>query len=433
MSMQRPGLLDGDQQLRDRRDTPPARLRTELGLVLPDDTAPDEELHEEELTILNVGPQHPSTHGVLRLMLELRGEEILRARPVVGYVHTGMEKTAEDLTYAQQSTNVTRMDYVAGLNNELSFCLAAERLLGTEVPERATWIRMLMVELNRIASHLVFMATNGLDMGATSMMIFGFREREAILSFFEAVAGVRLNYNYIRVGGVAADLPDGWRERVEHILDTMPARIVEYDRLFTRQPIWAERSQGVGVLRADAAVALGVTGPALRASGVERDLRRDEPYLFYDDVEFGVIVGTRGDVFDRYAVRLGEIEESLRIVRQVADRMPDGPYRTADRKVTPPPRRRIDESMEALIHHFKLFTEGIKVPEGETYAAVESPRGELGTYLVSDGSAKPYRLHVRGPSFLNVHALPTLLVGRTIADAVAIISSLDPVMGDVDR
>jgi NADH-quinone oxidoreductase subunit D len=388
---------------------------------------------DDETMIINMGPQHPSTHGVLRIQLELNGETVVRSKPIIGYLHTGMERTGEELTYLQGPTNVTRMDYVSPFPTELVFSLATEKLLEIEIPDRATWIRMLLVELNRISSHVLFLGTNGMDLASTTMMIFGFREREAVLDFFEKVTGLRMNHNFIRPGGVAADLPDGWRDDVLHILDLIPERLTDYDTLFTNQPIWRERSEGVGVLTPDQAIALGITGPMLRATGVPWDLRHDEPYMFYDQLEFDVIVGTYGDVFDRYAVRINEIRESIRLVHQILDRMPAGDYRTQDRKVTPPPRARIDESMEALIHHFKLFTEGFKVPEGEVYVAVESPRGELGCYLVSDGSAKPYRMHIRAPSFTNLQALPYLLKGGQVADAVAVISSVDPIMGEVDR
>jgi len=313
--------------------------------------------------------------------------------------------------------------------------MATEKLLGIDddIPPRATWIRMLMCELNRVASHLLFLATNGMDLGAVGMMIYGWREREEVLRFFEKVTGLRMNHNYIRPGGVAADLPDGWRDDVLRILDVLPDRLTEFDTLMTGQPIWRERLQAVGVITAQEAIALGATGPILRSTGVPWDLRREQPYLYYRDVEFDVVVGTYGDTFDRYAIRLNEVRESMRIVRQVLDRMPRGDYRVQDKKVTPPPRLRIDESMEALIHHFKIFTEGFKVPEGEVYAAVESPRGELGCYMVSDGSGKPYRCHIRGPSFVNLQTLPHMMRGGLIADAVASISSVDPIMGEVDR
>jgi len=387
----------------------------------------------DETMIINMGPSHPSTHGVLRLMLELDGETVLRTKPVIGYLHTGMEWTGEELTYLQGPTNVTRMDYAAPMFTELAFSLATEKLLGVEVPERATWIRMLMTELNRVSSHLLFLATNGMDLGAVSMMLYGWREREQVLRFFEKVTGLRMNHNYIRPGGVAADLPPGWRDDVLELLDAIPPRLDEYDILLTGQPLFRQRLQGVGVITAAECLALGVTGPLLRSTGYAWDLRRDDPYLAYDALDFDVIVGSYGDCFDRYAIRLNEIRESLQMVRQILESMPPGDYRVQDKKVTPPPRARIDESMEALIHHFKIFTEGFKVPEGEVYVAVESPRGELGCYIVSDGSSHPYRMHVRAPSFVNLQALPHLMHGGLIADAVAIISSVDPIMGEVDR
>lgn len=390
---------------------------------------------DDATMIINMGPQHPSTHGVLRLMLELKGETVLRCKPIIGYLHTGMEKTAEDLTFMQGGTNVTRMDYASPLHNELVFSMAVERLLGIhdDIPERAQWMRMLLSELNRMSSHLLFMATNGMDLGAVSMMIYGWREREEVLRFFQKVTGLRMNHNFIRPGGLAADLPAGWRDDVLALLEMLPARLAEYDTLMTEQPIWRERLQGVGVITPEEAIALGASGPVLRSAGVEWDLRRDQPYLRYDDVEFDVVVGTYGDAFDRYAVRLNEIRESIRIVHQILDRMPSGDYRIQDKKVTPPPRARIDESMEALIHHFKIFTEGFKVPEGEVYVSIESPRGELGCYLVSDGGAKPYRMHFRAPSFVHVQTLPHMMRGGLVADAVAVISSVDPVLGEVDR
>jgi NADH-quinone oxidoreductase subunit D len=396
-------------------------------------TDPDTGEQADERMILNMGPSHPSTHGVLRLLLEMEGETVLRSKPVIGYLHTGMEKTGENLTYIQGATNVTRMDYASPLFSELVFSLATEQLLGIDVPPRATWIRMLMCELNRVASHLLFQATNGMDLGAVSMMIYGWREREEVLRFFEAVTGLRMNHNYIRPGGVAADLPAGWQDDVRNLLELIPPRLDEYEVLLNGQPIFRERLQGVGVLEPAEALALSATGPILRATGYDWDLRRDEPYLAYDQVDFDVVVGAHGDAFDRFAVRLEEIRQSLHIVEQILDLMPDGDHRTQDKKVTPPPRARIDESMEALIHHFKLFTEGFHVPAGETYAAVESPRGELGCYIVSDGGPKPHRMHIRGPSFVNLQTLPHLMHGRLVADAVALISSVDPIMGEVDR
>ncbi len=388
---------------------------------------------DDERMIINMGPQHPSTHGVLRVTLELQGETVLRSKPIIGYLHTGMEKTAEDLTFLQGPTNVTRMDYAAPLFTELTFSLAVEALLEIELPDRSTWIRMLMCELNRMSSHLLFLATNGMDLGAVGMMIYGWREREEILRFFEKVTGLRMNHNYIRPGGVAADLHDGWRQDVQSILEILPERLEQFDVLMTGQPIWRQRTQGIGVITTDEALALGATGPILRSTGYAWDLRRAMPYLAYDQVEFDIVVGTYGDTFDRYAIRLNEIRESMRIVEQCLELMPEGPYRVEDRKVTPPPRARIDESMEALIHHFKIFTEGFKVPPGEVYTAVESPRGELGCYLVSDGGAKPQRMHIRAPSFANLQTLPHMMHGGLLADAVAVISSIDPIMGEVDR
>jgi len=430
---------EGAQELQRREATAPSELGREVGAVLRvdgrvlDPNAVDFERRDDETMIINMGPSHPSTHGVLRLMLELDGEFVLRTKPIIGYLHTGMEKTAEELSYIQGATNVTRMDYLSPLINELSYSLAVEKLLGIEIPERATWIRMMMSELNRISSHLVWMATNGMDLGSSSMMIYGFRERELILAFYEKTAGLRLNLNYIRPGGVAADLPDGWQDDVTVICDTIDERTYEYDELLTGQPIFRQRMVGVAPLMAEEALALSLTGPLLRSTGVPWDLRRTMPYLAYDQVDFDVIVGTFGDNFDRYAIRLNEIRESIRIVRQCVAMMPRGDYRSQDPKVTPPPRARIGESMEALIHHFKLFTHGFEVPAGEVYSAVESPRGELGCYLVSDGGAKPYRLHVRGPSFVNLQAVPLLMRGGMVSDAITVISTVDPVMGEVDR
>jgi NADH-quinone oxidoreductase subunit D len=431
---------EGVQGLRDRTTTSAGELRQEVGAVLrlpeggyADPSDIDIERRDDETTIINMGPQHPSTHGVLRLMLELDGETILRTKPIIGYLHTGMEKQGEELTYVQGSTNVTRMDYLSPLHNELVFSLATEALLDVEIPPRATWIRMLMTELNRVSSHLLWVATNGGDLGSTSMLIYGFREREMVLAFFEKTTGLRMNTNYIRPGGVAADLPDGWQDDIEIICETILARTYEYDELITGQPIFRERTEAVGNISAEEALALSVTGPILRSTGVPWDLRRTMPYLDYEKLDFDVIVGTYGDNFDRYSVRLNEIRESIKMIRQIADMMPPGDYRVQDRKVTPPPRARIDESMEALIHHFKIFTEGFRVPEGEVYVAIESPRGELGCYMVSDGTSKPFRMHIRAPSFVNLQALPLLLRGGTMADAVAVISSVDPVMGEVDR
>ena len=392
---------------------------------------PDGDL--DETMLINMGPQHPSTHGVLRVMMELDGETVIDSKPIIGYLHTGMEKTGEELTYVQGCTNVTRMDYASPLSNELVYSLAAEKLLDIEIPARATWARMMLVELNRISSHLLFQATNGMDVGAVSMMIYGWREREEVLRLLEKITGLRMNHNFIRVGGIAADLPDGWKKDVLEICDMVEKGVKQYDLLLSANPIYRERMVGVGILSTEDALGLSATGPILRSTGYAWDLRKEQPYLAYNEVEFDVITTENGDVFDRYRIRLYEILESVKIVRQCVDKMPLGDFRVQDKKVTPPPRQRIDESMEALIHHFKIFTEGFKVPTGETYMAVESPRGEIGCYIVADSEPKPLRMHIRGPSFYNLQTMSPMMQRRYLADAVAVISSVDPIMGEVDR
>jgi NADH-quinone oxidoreductase subunit D len=432
---------EGRQEMDSRSATDPRELRVEQGGVLRlpegidlDATDTNVEVGDDESTmIINMGPQHPSTHGVLRLMLELEGETVIRTKPVVGYLHTGMEKQGEELMYIQGGTNVTRMDYLAPLFNETVYAMAVEALLDIEVPPRATWIRMLMCELNRLSSHVLWMATNGMDLGAVSMMLYGWRERELVLAFLERTTGLRMNHNYVRPGGVAADLPDGWREHVLAICDAFEPRLREYDELLTGQPIFLERTQGVGVITAEEALALSATGPVLRSTGVAWDLRRDMPYQFYDQVEFDVIVGQYGDCFDRYAIRLNEMRESIRLIRQIVDMMPAGDYRIQDKKVTPPPRGRIDESMEALIHHFKLFTEGYHVPAGEVYVATESPKGEFGVYLVADGTNKPYRCKIRPTAFSHLQAMDFMMKGHMLADTTAVLSAIDVVFGECDR
>jgi NADH-quinone oxidoreductase subunit D len=431
---------EGIQEMAPRSRTSSRELTIESGSVLrlPEGVTLDRgdidvDVPEDESMILNLGPSHPSTHGVLRVMVEIDGEVVMRSKPVVGYLHTGMEKTAEELMYHQGCTNVTRMDYLAPFFNELGFCLSVERLLGIEVPARATWIRMLMCEFNRISSHFLWLATNSADLGAINMLVYGWREREMVLAFFEKVTGLRMNHNYFRPGGVAADLPDGWRDDVLALCDAIPKRMDEYDDLLTGQPILQNRLQRVGPLSADTAIELGVTGPLLRSTGVAWDLRRDQPYLAYDDVDFDVIIGTNGDCWDRYAIRFNEVRESIRIIEQIAAAMPAGDFRTQDKKVTPPPRNRIDESMEALIHHFKLYTEGFRVPPGEAYVPIESPRGESGCYIVSDGTSRPYRMHMRSASFANLQSMAPLARGALLADTIAIVSTIDPVLGDVDR
>lgn len=422
---------EGAQEM--ERDEPRGRSVEQRGTRVVDDFVIDDSASDDERMIINMGPQHPSTHGVLRLNLELEGEIVRRVKPIIGYLHTGMEKTAETLTFLQGGTNVTRMDYLAPLHNELCYSLAVEKLLGIDLPPRALAIRVLMTELNRVSSHLVATATNGMDIGAISMLLYGFRERELILDFFEKTTGLRMNHNYIRPGGVAADLPDGWEDDVSDILERIPAAMDDYEDLLKENPIWKGRTQGVGIITEQECLAYGITGPTLRATGSQWDLRKSQPYSGIEQYEFDVVSGTHGDVYDRYRVRIGEMYQSLRIVEQVANSMPAGDYTTEDRKISPPPRSRIDESMEALIHHFKIYTEGYKVPEGEVYVAIESPRGELGCYIVSDGGAKPLRMHTRAPSFANLQALPIMMADSLVADTIASIASLDPVMGDVDR
>jgi len=390
------------------------------------------EIETEDMT-LNIGPQHPSTHGVLRLVAKVDGEKISSVEPVLGYMHRGYEKLAEVRTYPQITTLVNRIDWVSGFANEIPFIAATEKLMEIEVPERAKAIRILMTELNRISSHLVALATGGMDIGALSMMIFGFRERELILNFFEKTSGLRMNHNYIRPGGVAADLPDNWQKDIKEILKIIPEKLKDYDEMLLDNPIWQGRLKNVGILTTEECFAYGITGPSLRASGFSWDLRKTQPYSGIENYEFEVPLLTDSDVFSRWRIKVLEIFESLKIVEQVMDTIPKGAYRIQDKKVTPPPRQRLDESMEALIHHFKIYTEGFKVPPGKAYVAVESPRGELGCYIVSDGSSKPYRMHVRGPSFCNLQALPVIMADSPIADAVAAIASLDPVIGDVDR
>jgi NADH-quinone oxidoreductase subunit D len=394
---------------------------------------PEDELGDT--MIINMGPQHPSTHGVLRLMMELDGEDVLLIKPVIGYLHTGMEKTGEELTYVQGTTNVTRMDYASNFSNELVYSQAVEKLLDvdTQIPPRARWIRMMMCELGRMASHLLFQATNGMDMGAVSMLLYGWREREECLRLFEYITGLRMNCNYIRPGGVVADLPDGWEDRVLEVCEVVEAGVGDYDEMLSQNPIWLERTVGIGVITTEECLERSITGPILRSTGFAWDLRKSQPYLPYDEVDFDVIYTSNGDVFDRYRIRLWEILESVKIVRQCVEKMPPGDFRVQDKKITPPPRARIDESMEALIHHFKLFTEGFKVPPGETYVTVESPRGEIGCYMVSDGSGKPVRMHIRGPSFYNLQSIDVMGTDSLVADAVAIVSSIDPIMGEVDR
>lgn len=385
--------------------------------------------------IVSVGPHHPSTHGVLRLVLELDGETIVQTVPEHGFIHTGIEKNAEALTWQQAITVLDRMDYLSPLSNNLGYVLAAEKLLDVTVPERANIIRLIMVELQRMASHLVWLGTSGLDLGAQSIFFYAFDIREGILDIIEEVSGVRLNPSYIRIGGLMEDVPHNFIEMITAWLDKFPQRLKELRTLLDRNPIWLDRTQGIGVLTADDAISLGLTGPNLRASGVAYDVRRAYPYCGYETLDFEVPVGSNGDVYDRYMVRILELEETYKIVRQLIDRYPGPgtPWQIDDRKIVRPPKEEVRHSMEALIHHFKIVSYGFDVPAGEVYVPIESPRGEIGFYVVSDGGNKPWRVRVRPPSFYTVHALPTMLKDQLLADMVAIVATADPVFGEVDR
>ncbi|MGE5327495.1 MAG: NADH dehydrogenase (quinone) subunit D [Deltaproteobacteria bacterium] len=388
---------------------------------------------QDERVILSMGPQHPSTHGVLRLVLELDGETIVRSLYDIGYLHTGFEKSFEDKTYSQGITLTDRMDYLAPLSNNLAYCMAAEKLLELEIPPKAQWVRVLLTELTRIGSHLVWLGTHAIDIGAMSMFLYCFREREEILRIFEMVSGQRMMTSYFRIGGLALEPPLGWLDRVKKIVDSFPARVDEYETLLTKNPIWLRRTQGVGVISADDAIAVGLSGPSLRASGVNWDIRKNQPYSSYEKFQFDVPTRTEGDVYARYLVRVAELRESLKIVRQAMEGMPEGPIKADAPHIVLPERESMKTSIEALIYHFKIVTEGFHPPVGEVYQAIESPRGELGIYMVSDGSPKPFRCHVRAPSFANLQALAKMIEGRLIADAVACIGSIDVVLGEIDR
>ncbi|GAB7048944.1 NADH-quinone oxidoreductase subunit D [Catenuloplanes indicus] len=405
----------------------------------------------DERIVVNMGPQHPSTHGVLRLVLELEGETVTEARPVVGYLHTGIEKNLEYRNWVQGSTFVTRMDYLAPLHNETGYALAVEKLLGVEeqITERATTIRVLMMELNRISSHLVWLATTGMELGAISMMLYGFREREYILDIFEEASGLRMNHAYIRPGGVAQDFPESAVKKTREFLKYLPKKLKEYEDMLSGQPIWHERTKGVAVLDVTGCVALGITGPVLRSAGLAWDLRKTMPYCGYETYEFDVPTATTADVWGRYQVRLAEIRESMKIVEQALDRLRPGPVMIQDKKIGWPAQLAIGvdgmgnslehvakimgQSMESLIHHFKLVTEGFRVPAGQVYVQIEAPRGELGVHAVSDGGTRPYRVHYREPSFVNLQAIPAMAEGALLADVIAGGASLDPVMGGCDR
>ena len=384
--------------------------------------------------VLNMGPQHPSTHGVLRIVLELDGEFVISARPHIGYLHTGIEKNCENKTYSQVITLTDRLDYLAPLSNNLCYCLAVERLIGLEIPKRAQYIRVLLTELTRVASHLVWLGTHAIDLGAMTVFLYCFREREEIMRIFELVSGQRMMTSYFRIGGLALEPPPGWLERIARFMDTFPGHVDEYETLLTQNRIWLARTKGVGVLSREDAIALGVSGPTLRGSGVAYDVRKMFPYSSYEEFDFNVPVETAGDCYARYLVRVAEIRESIKIILQAIKVVPaTGPIRTEAPGIVPPSREEMKTSIEGLIYHFKIFTEGFAPPPGEVYQCIESPRGELGFFVASDGSAKPYRVKVRAPSFVNLQAVSKLVEGRLIADVVACIGTTDIVLGEVDR
>ena len=388
---------------------------------------------ETELFTINMGPHHPATHGVLRLMLTLEGEVVRDLIPIIGYVHTGIEKSCEDQAYWKVIPFVERMDYLSYYFNAMSFCMAVEKLLDEPVPPRAQYLRVMHLELNRIASHLFWLATSALDLGAISMLWYALRDREMILDLFEMSSGQRLHPRYIQVGGVIEDLPPGWEAKCREFLAIMPERLDQYEALLDRNEIFLQRMRNVGVVSRETLLGLGVTGPLLRATGDPWDLRKAQPYSSYDHFDFRVPVGTVGDHYDRYRVRMAEMRESMRIVEQALDGMPEGEYITRNRKVALPPRHELATSMEALIHHFKLVTEGFRVPPGDAYAPIESPRGELGCFVLADGGPKPARVHMRDPSFVNLQMLKPMAVGGLIADLIAGIAMLDPILGGIDR
>jgi len=404
---------------------------------------------DDQRMVVNMGPQHPSTHGVLRLVLELEGETVTSARTVIGYLHTGIEKNMEYRTWTQGVTFVTRMDYLAPIFNETAYCLAVEKLLEIEVPERATTIRVLCMELNRVASHLVWLATGGMELGALTAMTNGFRERELVLDVLEMITGLRMNHAFVRPGGVSQDLPPGTAEKIRELLTILDERLPGYDDLLTGNPIWQKRTQNVAYLDMQGCLALGVTGPILRSAGLAWDLRKTEPYCGYESYDFDVPTETGADAWARFRVRMREIRESLKIVEQAMDRLQPGPVMIEDKKIAWPAqlalgsdgmgnsldhvKKIMGTSMEALIHHFKLVTEGFRVPAGQVYTAIESPRGELGVHAVSDGGTRPFRVHVREPSFVNLQAAGAMCEGSLIADSIAAVASIDPVMGGVDR
>src|SRR5579863_4794731 len=382
---------------------------------------------------LNMGPQHPSTHGVLRIVLELEGEMIVSAEPDIGFLHTGIEKECEQKTWQQVLTLTDRVDYLANLSNNLVYCLTVEKLLEIEIPERAQWLRVMMTELSRLNSHLVWLGTHALDIGAMSIFFYCFREREEILRILEMFSGQRMMTSYIRIGGVALEPPRGWEKAVGKFIRGFPSNVDQYENLLDSNPIWVRRTKGIGFISLEDMLDLGVTGPMLRGAGLKWDIRKTEPYSSYDQFDFEVPTRTENDVYARYRVRLSEMRQSARIITQALEGMPEGDWQAAAPHVVLPDREKMKTQMEALIYHFKIVTEGFRVPEGEVYQAIESPRGEVGCYMVSDGTQKPYRVHWRGPSFANLQAIPKMIEGTLIADVIAGLGSMDFVLGDTDR
>src|SRR5579863_768411 len=432
------GILSGDKSTSTAVDRANSAVLTDGGVTSQHEVELDYERHESDKTgtqsmVLNMGPQHPSTHGVLRLLLELDGETILKAAPDIGYLHTGIEKEFEVKTYQQGVTLTDRIDYLAPLSNNLCYCLAAEKLLGLEIPPLAQWTRVMLTELTRLNSHLVWLGTHAIDIGAMSVFLYCFREREDILRIFEMYSGQRMMTSYFRIGGLALEPPRAWHQRVKTFIDVFPSRVDEYEELLTNNRIWIGRTQGVGVLPVEDMLDLGVTGPMLRAAGLAWDTRKTQPYSSYEKFDFEIPTRTENDVYARYLVRIEEMRQSARIIQQALAGMPGGRWTADAPHVVLPDREKMKTQMEALIYHFKIVTEGFRVPAGEVYQVIESPRGEIGYYVVSDGTANPYRVHVRGPSFGNLQAVPEMVEGTLIADVIASIGSMDFVLGDSDR
>ncbi len=395
--------------------------------------AEDESIIATKEMSLNLGPQHPSSHGVLHLIIDLQGEKVVKVTPEIGYLHRGTEKIAENLLYHQFVPYTDRLDYMCAMSNNLAYVMAVEKLLGIELTERAKYIRVIAAELSRIAGHIIGVGAWAVDLGAMSVLLYAMREREIVLDIFEMLCGARMTLTYLRVGGVRYDFTEECGKACLDLVKIMPARIDEYEKLLTGNRIWLKRNKGIGVISAEDAIDIGLSGPPLRASGVPWDIRKDEPYLVYDQLDFDIATGTNGDSFDRYMVRIKEVRESLKIIEQAVHKMPTGPFNVDMPEIVPPPKRGVYDNMESLIHHFKYVSEGFSAPEGEIYSAIEAPKGELGVYIVSDGSQKPYRLKLRSPSFMNLQAMDYMTRGLYLADVISVLSSLDPVFGECDK